>query len=138
MGKGERRKRDQALSKLGHPIKNPHHICILHSMSKTDDQFTSLSSIKRHPEEQLSHLLNIRDKRLNEPVDSPYQMKAVCDLLRETLNDADLGTTGYHTKCYLKFTSKLHRLKSRQVHHQISPLQHPVILFKRLTLALQK
>ena len=39
-------------------------------------------------------------------------MKAVCDLLPETLNDADLETTGHLTKCNLKFTSKLHPLKN--------------------------
>ena len=63
------------------------------------------------PKERLSHLLDVRDRRLAEPVDLPYCMKAVCYQLLEPLGGVDLETTWYHRNCYLNFTSKLDRLK---------------------------
>lgn len=94
------------------PSQKPYsHLCIiLHTLSAPDDRFACFISIKRYPKEQSSHLLDIRDRRLAEQVDSLYGMKAVCDL-QETLHGVDLETTVYRRNCYLNFIAKLDGLK---------------------------
>ena len=54
---------------------------------------------------------------------SPYHITAVCDLIPESLDGADLETIGYHRQCYQRFAVTLSLLKdatrtsTSQKHH---------------------
>ena len=54
----------------------------------------------------------LRDRRLDQPIESPYRIKEVCDQFSETLDGADCKVTGYHRRCYQNFTGDLYRLKT--------------------------
>lgn len=56
------------------PLKSP-------TPTASDDFFTCFNSMKGDSKERLSHLLDVRESRLAEPVDLPYFKKAVCDRL---------------------------------------------------------
>ncbi len=48
--------------------------CLLHTPNASDDRFTIFTSIKGASKDRLTYLLDICDRRLAEPVDSPYCM----------------------------------------------------------------
>uniref|UniRef100_UPI00358F9AD5 uncharacterized protein n=1 Tax=Myxine glutinosa TaxID=7769 RepID=UPI00358F9AD5 len=84
--------------------------CILHVPSMSDHgDFTPLRKIKGSASEKLQLLQKIRDRRLNQPHDSPCRMQSVCDQIPATLPD-DLERVGYHSKCYKHFVRHFHRL----------------------------
>ena len=89
-------------------------MCVMHNPNvPSDSQFTSFSSVRCEPTEKLLHLHEIRDRRLAEPIESPFRMKDVCDMLPASLDDLDLERTGYHRRCYQGFTMHLDRLKNK-------------------------
>ena len=61
------------------------------------------------PKKKLHQLQDIRDKRNTETDNSPHRMKKICDKIPEVLTGLNLETTGYHRKCYQKFTKNLDR-----------------------------
>ena len=73
--------------------------------------FTPCSKVKGEPERKLEQPHEISNKRLVESAGSPYRMTAACDLIPESLDGADLETTGYHRQCYQCFTANLSLLK---------------------------
>uniref|UniRef100_UPI00358E566E uncharacterized protein n=1 Tax=Myxine glutinosa TaxID=7769 RepID=UPI00358E566E len=84
--------------------------CILHVPSMSDHgDFTPLRKIKGSASEKLQLLQKIRDRRRNQPHDSPCRMQSVCDQIPATLPD-DLERVGYHSKCYKHFVRHFHRL----------------------------
>ena len=42
--------------------------------------------IKGNQNKKLLYLLDVRDRQLDQPIDSPYRIKEVCDQLPETLD----------------------------------------------------
>ena len=85
---------------------------ILHASGIPDcGPFTPFSKVRGPPERKLEQLHEIRNKRLDESAGSPYRMTAVCDLIPESLDGADLETIGYHRQCYQRFTANLSLLK---------------------------
>ena len=99
---------------------SPSYICVIHNTKVPDtDTFICFSSVKCDPSKKLSKLLQIRETRLAESINSPQRMKDVCDMLPKTLDGLDLETTGYHRRCYQEFTAHLDRLQvaPRKMHH---------------------
>ena len=86
--------------------------CILHMPGIEHGTFTFLSNVKGSPAEKLVYLHGIRNKRLQEPYNSPYRMQDVCDLIPRDLEHADFETIGYHRACYQRFTMNLHCITS--------------------------
>ena len=73
--------------------------------------------------EKLAYLLDIREKRLNEPHDSPYRMENICSLIPESLANVNIKEVGYHRGCYQNFTKNLDRLRSdTSREHQVDTL----------------
>ena len=103
-------------------------ICILHDGEDFNDcdNFTLLNATKTSPEEKLHQLQDIRDKRKTEPDNSPHCMKKICDQIPEVLTGLNLETTGYHRKCYQRFTKNLDRFdivsdtNTQQIKKQVS------------------
>lgn len=89
----------------------PSLICILHKDGSQHVDFTPLSKVKGSHLEQLKRLKDIRDVRLQEPLDSPFRMEEVCHLIPDNVPEANLQHTGYHRGCYQIFTKNLNRLK---------------------------
>ena len=88
-------------------------LCILHVASLADnDNITAFSTYKGGENKKLLYLHNICDMRLCEPADSPSHMKDICDQIPLTLAGLSLNTTGYHRKCYQKFTKNLYLLQA--------------------------
>ena len=56
-------------------------ICILHSPEIEHGQFTPFSRASGQPGEELSHLHNVRDQHLREPVDYLHRMVDICDTI---------------------------------------------------------
>lgn len=88
-------------------------ICILHVPGFENEDFIPLSQVKGSATEKLVHLHAIRDKRLQEPLDSVCRMEEVCDLIPESLAEVNLAVTGYHLACYKHFTRNQERLKKK-------------------------
>ena len=93
--------------------RHPHVVFLIHvdGIQHNEFEFTALSNVNGSANEKLGHLLNIREKRLNEPHDSPYRMEDVCSKIPDTLTDVNLEEVGYHRGCYQNFTRNLDRLK---------------------------
>ena len=52
--------------------------CILHNIKLKDPgTFTAFSASKIEPKDKLKQVHNIRDRRCQEPFDSPYRMKDI-------------------------------------------------------------
>ena len=92
--------------------------CILHIDGIQHLDFTPFSEIKVPVHEKLAQLHTIRDKRLEEPIESKYRLEDVCKRIPETLEDKDLHAIGYHRGCYQYFTKNLDRLKGRQASNE--------------------
>ena len=101
--------------------------CIIHAACLADHgRFTPLKSIKSDPHDKLSFLCEIRNRRLAEPLDSPYRCEDSCNLLPQSLSDITPDTNvGYHRECYSRFTRNLDRLR-QPPHHVTSPTHEPV------------
>ena len=84
-------------------------VCILHYDASSCDTFTLLADLK-DPEERFKKLLDIRDLRLSQPLDSKQRMESVCRLLPTELGEGH----GYHRDCYNHFTKNVERLKSTE------------------------
>ena len=101
---------------------------MLHNPKVPDDSpFTCFSACKCSPSEKLKYLLDIRDKRLSQPYNSPCRMGDICNQLPKTLNGLDMESTGYHRQCYQGFLKNLDRLQkpaddAKRKHH--SPRRH--------------
>ena len=59
----------------------------------------------------VENLQNVKEKRLQEDVNSAYRMKVVCDLIPDSVDGLNLELIGWHRKCYQSFTINLDRLK---------------------------
>ena len=92
--------------------------CIVHaSCLSNHGSFTSLNSGKCDPHGKLLHLCEIRDRRLAEPLDSPYRYEDSCRLLPQAFTDIPSDTNfGYHRECYARFTKNLDRLRQPPPH----------------------
>ena len=89
------------------------NICILHNPSISNKSpFICFSSCKGEPSEKLNYLLDIRAKRLSQPLSSSYRMRDVCNQLPRSLDGLNLDVTGYHRQCYQSFVKNLNRLKN--------------------------
>ncbi|CAH1773854.1 unnamed protein product [Owenia fusiformis] len=110
MPKSRKRKmdfEDKPGSNYGHPQPN----CILHVNNIQHGNFTMFGNVKGSAKDKLDYILSVRDKIHCEPNDSPFRMEEVCNLIPESLADADLETLGYHRGCYQLFTKNRDRLK---------------------------
>ena len=95
----------------------PSFTCVLHNTKVPEtDNLICFSSVKCDPSKKLSKLLQIRERREAESVNSPQRMKNVCDMLPETLDGLDLETTGYHRRCYQERGTTLHAKINLQLH----------------------
>lgn len=110
MPKSKKRKSDNG-GGLEELQKRPRITCILHVPSIEHLDFTPFSQVQGSAAEKLAQLHGIRDRRLAEPLDSPYRMKDICNHIPESLDGADLETIGYHRGCYQNFTKNQNRLK---------------------------
>ena len=63
----------------------------------------------------MTQLIDTRDQRLCEPLDSPYRMEDACRCLPESLDGLDLDTVGCHRGCYQAFTKNKDRLQSNTI-----------------------
>ena len=90
-------RRKNILKKSG--VGNVSGAYIIHNPSIPTSQLIPFQNMRVRAKEKLEHLISIRDKRLREPVDSPYRMIAVCAQIPSSKNDADLGRLGYHKQC---------------------------------------
>ena len=86
--------------------------------------FTSFHSID-NPFDRFSYLVDIRNRRLAEPISSSQRMSEICQMIPENLEDRDLMTTGYHRGCYQHFTKNLSRLSSPQTDPESSCSRSP-------------
>ena len=76
--------------------------CIIHSPSTlVSDKFTFISDLPDGAK-KLEELKNLKNLRLQQPVDSHYRMEDICSQIPDTL----LPESGYHVNCYKKFTCK--------------------------------
>ena len=82
-------------------------LCIIHVDGIKHGTFTDFSNL-RNQNERLEELKNIRDRRLAEPLTSPYRMTEVS----QDIPDEIVEGQGYHRGCYQRFTMNLQRLKS--------------------------
>lgn len=105
--------------------KRPPVSCILHVSGIQHLDFTSLSQVKGSATDKLAQLHSIRDRRLNEPHDSPFRMEDVCNRIPESLAGADLEAIGYHRGCYQHFTKNQDRLKCSVTSNEASTSRSP-------------
>ena len=97
--------------------------CIIHSQKLSQyGNFTSFDDGKNTPRTKLETSHKIRGRRLQEDASSSKRMQDVCDLIPETVDGLDTKKTGWHRKCYQRFTKNLDRLKPAVM----SPLASPV------------
>ena len=104
---GRKRKRKSSI------CVGPENVCIIHDSNHTSDDLVSFSHVRGDTDDKLTHLHSIRDLRLQEPPDSIYRMKALCDAILESLAEIDTDNPGCHNFCYAKFTKNLDRLKTQ-------------------------
>ncbi|KAG0720919.1 hypothetical protein GWK47_047475 [Chionoecetes opilio] len=90
--------------------------CIVHAIDIRDyGPLTSFRNVRGNPDEKLAYLHEIRENRMDEPLNSPRRMEAVCAQIPETLEGVDLEMIGYHRPCYQRFTANLHHLNDSTV-----------------------
>ena len=110
MGRGRGCKRKRCTSGGGD------FVCIVHGGGACSDKdFVTLNTVKGGPQARLESLIEIRDRRLEMPIDSPYRMTEVCNQIPSTLVGIDTSRTGYHKSCYKLFIMNLDRLKNPQI-----------------------
>ena len=110
MGRGRGFKRKRCTSGGGD------FVCIVHGGGACSDKdFVTLNTVKGGPQARLESLIEIRDRRLEMPIDSPYRMTEVCNQIPNTLVGIDTSRTGYHKSCYKLFIMNLDRLKNPQI-----------------------
>ena len=99
-------------------------LCIIHSqkLQSQHGNFTSFGDGKDTPRTKLETLHKLRGWRLQEDASWLNRMQDVCDLIPETVDGLDTKKTGWHRKCYQRFTKNLDRLKPAVM----SPLASPV------------
>ena len=101
--------------------------CIIHSLKPSQyGNFTSFDDGKDTPRTKLETLHKITGRRLQEDPSSSNRKQDVCDLIPETVDGLDTKKTGWHRKCYQRFTKNLDRLKPAVM----SPLASPVSSLK--------
>ena len=87
-------------------------LCILHDqLTANNGNFVSFISCMSDADEKLRQLHEICDLRMNQPVNSCYPIKNICEQVPLTLDGLCLEKTGYHKACYAKFTGNLTRLR---------------------------
>ena len=79
--------------------------CVIHLGGIKHGSFTRFSDLK-NPNDRLALLKSIRDRRLAEPLNSPYRMTDIC----QGIPDEIMENQGYHRGCYQRFTLNLQRL----------------------------
>lgn len=73
--------------------------------------FTSLDNRKDRPQKKLESVYKIRDVRFLEDVEYTKRMQDVRYLIPESVEGLDTAKTGWHQRCYQRFTRNLDRLK---------------------------
>ena len=114
----ERRHEDSKIAKQG---------CIIHFDNlkiNKKEEFVRLRE-KSTALVKLSNLQRIKEKRLQQSVESIERMQDACNKLPDRIDGLDLETTGWHRCCYNKFTKNEKRL---QLSMTTSPLI-PTVLF---------
>ena len=81
-------------------------VSIVHYDASSCDNFTLLANLKNQ-QERFQKILDIRDLRLSQPVDSTHRMESVCNLIPTEICEGH----GYHTDCYNHITKNAERLK---------------------------
>ena len=102
--------------------KRPILSCVLHLKGIYHFEFISFSQVKDTPDEKLAYLDSVQDKRLAEPLDSPYCLTDICINIPNSLANADLEAIGYHHGCYQYFTKNQNRLISNPSSTAVVPL----------------
>ena len=74
--------------------------CVIHLDGIKHDSFTRFSDLM-NPNDRLALLKSIRDRRLAEPLNSPYRMTDIC----QGIPDEIIENQGYHRGCYLTKTA---------------------------------
>ena len=82
-------------------------ICIIHAKHIKCGEFTFIRNTK-NPNERFQKILSVKEKRLMEPLGSPYRMSEICAQIPGICKD----DYGYHKACYARFTGNLLRLIS--------------------------
>ena len=102
--------------------------CFIHSENvKNLGRCVKLSKEgKLTPEEKLSKIKSIRDKRLQMPEDSSERMQDACNNIPNQIEGLNLDANGWHSGCYKEFTRHLERLKSPIGSPIGSPLASPI------------
>lgn len=90
-------------------------LCVIHFEGSSSEHFTPLT------EERLLKLKEIQQKRLDQPLDSPYRMQDAC----RQIPDIVVESYGYHRDCYKRFTSNLARLSLVPVSTEPSATRPP-------------
>ena len=81
-------------------------ICVIHSKKSNGKSFISMDS-KKDPEVIFQKLKQIRNMRMEEPVNSIHRLEHECSQIPEELN---INHHGYHRDCYQMFTRNLSSL----------------------------
>ena len=79
--------------------------CVIHLDGIKHGSFTRFSDLT-NPNDRLALLKSIRDRRLAEPLNSPYRMTDIC----QNIPDEIMENQGYHRGCCQRFTLNLQRL----------------------------
>ena len=95
-------------------VGNVSGVCIIHNQSIPTRQFIPLQNMRRPAKEKLDHFISIHNKRLTEPIESPYLMTAVCAQIPSSIDDAYLDRRVYHKQCYTNFIKNLDHCQADQ------------------------
>ena len=89
-------------------------VCTIHNPSIPTSQFIPFQNMRGTAKEKLDNLISICDKRLREPIESPYRMTAVFAQIPSIIDNAYLGKLGYHKQWYIHFIKNTHRCQADQ------------------------
>ena len=84
------------------PKRNP-EMCILHSTTECG-KFTVFNNVA-DVSQILRKLHDIGNLRMATPSLSVHRMEDICSQIPDSLKNYDLATTGYHRRCYKRFTT---------------------------------
>ena len=77
-------------------------ICIIHAKHIKCGEFTFIKNTK-NPNERFQKILSVKEKRLMEPLGSPYRMSEICAQIPGICKDDYV----YHKAWYARFTGNL-------------------------------
>ena len=90
-------------SKRREYMEKPQHICIVHFSGITYGTFKQFKDEKTPA--KFNKVLEIKKRKLDEPITSPTHIQQQCNLIPGNINDHH----GYHWNCYKQFTGNLDR-----------------------------